>query len=243
MLAIYKREIQAFFTSPIGYVVITLFLILNGLILWVFKGPLNIFDSGFADLVNFFLLAPWLFLFLIPGITMKSFSEEKKMGTLELLFIKPLTKWQIVLGKFFGTLTLAMIALIPTLLYVFTVSRLGTSVGNLDMGLVSGSYLGTFFLISSFTAIGIFASTLSQNQILAFIYALLLSLFLYNGLVAVAGLFEDGGVSFMIRIIGMKAHFEGISRGVLELRDFIYFISLTLFFLFLTVVQLKSSNR
>ncbi len=243
MLAIFKREVLSFFSSPIGYMVIGLFLLLNGLILWVFKGPFNIFDSGFADLTNFFLLTPWLFLFLIPAISMKSFSEERKMGTLELLFIKPITVSQLVLGKFLGIFVLALMALIPTLIYVFSVSELGTAVGNLDKGLVTGSYFGTLFLIALYTAIGLFSSTLSQNQILAFIYALLLSLFLYYGFEGISGLTDGGTVSVYLQNMGMKAHFENISRGILDVRDFIYFISLTVFFLFLTVVQLNRGDR
>ncbi|MEL6918231.1 MAG: gliding motility-associated ABC transporter permease subunit GldF, partial [Bacteroidota bacterium] len=148
MLAIFKREIQSFFTSPIGYLVIGLFLILNGLFLWVFKGQFNIFEYGFADLGNFFLLAPWVFLFLIPAITMKSFSEERKLGTLELLLIKPIGIWKTVIGKFLGTVSLVLIAIAPTLLYVYTISQLGSTIGNLDTGVVLGSYFGLFFMIT-----------------------------------------------------------------------------------------------
>ncbi|WP_289062529.1 gliding motility-associated ABC transporter permease subunit GldF [uncultured Zobellia sp.] len=243
MLAIFKREIQSFFTSPIGYLVIGLFLTLNGLFLWVFKGPFNIFDYGFADLSNFFLLAPWVFLFLIPAITMKSFSEEKKLGTLELLFIKPLSIWQTVLGKFFGTLTLGIIALVPTLLYVLTISQLGTTVGNLDTGLVIGSYFGTLFLMSCYTAIGLFTSTLSENQIVAFIMGLILCFLFYYGFEGLSTIFGSGDTSVSIASLGMKHHFESVARGVLDTRDLVYFITLTLFFLFLTVVQLKNTNR
>ncbi|MBT9189095.1 gliding motility-associated ABC transporter permease subunit GldF [Zobellia russellii] len=243
MLAIFKREIQSFFTSPIGYLVIGLFLTLNGLFLWVFKGPFNIFDYGFADLSNFFLLAPWVFLFLIPAITMKSFSEEKKLGTLELLFIKPLSIWQTVLGKFFGTLTLGIIALVPTLLYVLTISQLGTTVGNLDMGLVIGSYFGTLFLMSCYTAIGLFTSTLSENQIVAFIMGLILCFLFYYGFEGLSTIFGSGDTSVAIASLGMKHHFESVARGVLDTRDLVYFITLTLFFLFLTVLQLKNTNR
>ncbi len=243
MLAIFKREIQSFFTSPIGYLVIGLFLVLNGLFLWVFKGPFNIFDYGFADLSNFFLLAPWVFLFLIPAITMKSFSEEKKLGTLELLFIKPLSIWQTVLGKFLGTLTLGIIALVPTLLYVYTISQLGTTVGNLDMGLVMGSYFGTLFLMSCYTAIGLFTSTLSENQIIAFIVGLILCFLFYYGFEGLSTVFGSGDTSVFIAKLGMKHHFESVARGVLDTRDLVYFATLTFFFLFLTVVQLKNTNR
>ncbi|MEB8330715.1 gliding motility-associated ABC transporter permease subunit GldF [Flavobacteriaceae bacterium KMM 6897] len=243
MLAIYKREIQAFFASSIGYLVIGLFLIITGLFLWVFKGPFNIFDSGFADLDNFFLLAPWVFLFLIPAITMRSFSEEIKMGTLELLFIKPIAISHTVIAKFLGTLTLALIAIIPTFLYVYSVSQLGTTVGNLDMGIVVGSYFGLLLLIGSFIAIGLFTSTLTENQIVAFILGVVLCFFLFYGLEGVATVIPDGQISLFLENIGMKAHYSNISKGVLDTRDFIYFLSICLFFLYLTVAQLKNRNR
>ena len=243
MLAIFKREIRSFFTSPIGYLVIGLFLVLNGLFLWVFKGPFNIFEYGFADLGNFFLLAPWVFLFLIPAITMKSFSEEKKLGTLELLFIKPISLWQTVVGKFLGTFALAIIALLPTLLYVYSVSQLGTTVGNLDMGLVIGSYFGTSFLVGCYTSIGLFASTLSENQIVAFMIGILLCFIGYYGFEGMSTLFTEGTLSVFIGNIGMRSHFENIARGVMDSKDLIYFLSITVFFLYLTVVQLRNTNR
>ncbi|SIS52602.1 protein involved in gliding motility GldF [Zobellia uliginosa] len=243
MLAIFKREIQSFFTSPIGYLVIGLFLVLNGLFLWVFKGPFNVFDYGFADLGNFFLLAPWVFLFLIPAITMKSFSEEKKLGTLELLFIKPLTIWQTVLGKFLGTLVLGIIALIPTLLYAYTISQLGTTEGNIDTGLVIGSYFGTLFLMACYTTVGLFASTLSENQIVAFITGLVLCFILYYGFDGLATVIGTSETVVFVQKLGMKHHFESIARGVLDTRDLVYFVSLTAFFLFLTVEKLKNTNR
>ncbi|MCM4154059.1 gliding motility-associated ABC transporter permease subunit GldF [Arenibacter sp. N53] len=243
MLAIFKREILSFFASPIGYLVIGLFLVLSGLFLWVFKGPFNIFEYGFADLSNFFLLAPWVFLFLIPAITMKSFSEEKKLGTLELLLIKPISLWETVFGKFLGTFCLALIAILPTLLYVYTISQLGVTIGNLDMGMVTGSYFGLLLLIGSYTAIGLFSSTLSENQIVAFIIGMVLCFLMLYGFESLATIFPTGTMILFIENLGMKVHFESIARGVLDTRDIIYFISLTLFFLYLTIVQLKNQNR
>ena len=243
MIAIFKREIQSFFTSPIGYLVIGLFLVLTGLFLWVFKGPFNIFEYGFADLGNFFLLAPWVFLFLIPAITMKSFSEEKKLGTLELLFIKPISLWETVLGKFLGSLCLALIAILPTLLYVYTISQLGATIGNLDLGLVLGSYFGLLFLIASYTAIGLFTSTLSENQIVAFIIGMVLCFMMLYGFESLATILPNGPVVLLVEQLGMKAHFESIARGVLDTRDIIYFASITLFFLYLTVNRLQNQNR
>lgn len=243
MLAIFKREIRSFFTSPIGYLVIGLFLVLNGLFLWVFRGDFNIFDYGFADLSNFFLLAPWVFLFLIPAITMKSFSEERKLGTLELLFIKPVGLWQTVLGKFFGTVALGLLALIPTLLYAYTISQLGTTVGNLDVGLVTGSYFGLFFLMACYTAIGLFTSTLSENQIISFITGAVLCFVIYYGFEGLSTLFQNGEVALAMQKIGSKHHFEGISLGVIDTRNLIYFISMTSFFLYLSVIQLKYRSQ
>lgn len=243
MLAIFKREISTFFSTPIGYLVLGIFLILNGLFLWVFKGDFNIFDFGFADMGSFFLLAPWILLFLIPAITMRSFAEEKKQGTLELLFIKPLHLWQTVMGKFLGTIALAVLAVIPTFLYIYSIWMLGTSEGNLDMGVVWGSYFGLFFLIATYTSIGIFASTLSENQIVAFILGLLFCFFLFYGFEAMATLFPDGSTSLAVKELGMKAHFDSVARGIIDTRDLVYFMSLTLFFIYLSLVQLKNHGR
>jgi len=243
MLAIFKREVLSFFMTPAGYLIIGFFLVLNGLFLWVFKGDFNIFEYGFADLSNFFLLTPWVFLFLIPAVTMKSFSEEKKAGTLELLFIKPLSLGQTVYGKFFGALFLVVIALIPTFLYGICISQLGITLGNLDWGLIYGSYFGLFFLAMSYTAIGIFTSTLTENQIVAFILALVVCFMFYYGFEGVSTLITDGGTAQFVMSIGMKSHFEGISRGVLDSRDLIYFLSLSVLFLFFAIVQLKNYSR
>ena len=243
MLAIFKRELTSFFTSPIGYLVIGLFLILNGLFLWAFKGPFNIFDYGFADLSKFFLLAPWIFLFLIPAITMRSFSEERKLGTMELLFIKPISVWHTVMGKFLGTFALALIAIAPTVLYVFAVSSLGSTAGNLDIGLVWGSYLGLLFLVAAYTAIGLFASAITNNQIVAFLVGVLLCFAFYYGFEAVATLFTNGSTSLFVESLGMKSHFESNAAGVISTRDLIYFISLAICFLYAAVIHLNNLER
>lgn len=243
MFAIFKREVRSFFTSPIGYLIVGSFLLLNGLFLWVFRGEYNIFDYGFADLGNFFLLAPWIFIFLVPAITMKSFSEERKMGTLELLLIKPISVWKLVLGKFWGAALLCIIAVIPTIIYVFTISNLGMIEGNYDLGMVLGSYFGLLFLISTYTAIGLFASTLSDNQIIAFLVGILLCFLMFNGFDAVSSLFSDGESQQLIQGIGAKSHFDSIARGVIDTRDLVYFISMTLLFLFLTFQRLKQLPR
>jgi ABC-2 type transport system permease protein len=241
MIAILKKEINSFFASPIGYLVITMFLILNGLFLWVFKGDFNILDNGFADLSSFFMFVPWVMLFLVPAITMRSFSDEKKQGTLELLLTKPISTFKIVLGKFFGSYTLIVLTLIPTLLYVFTIYTLGNPIGNIDVGSVLGSYLGLLFLTAAYTAIGVYTSTFTENQIVAFICALFMCFFFYYGFEGLAelGLFNE---TFNIEIVGMSYHFNSISRGVLDTRDLIYFISITILFLVLTQQRIKAQQ-
>ena len=235
MLAILKKEINSFFASPIGYLVIAIFLLLNGLFLWVFKGEFNILDNGFADLSTFFLLAPWILIFLIPAVTMRSFSDEKKQGTLELLLTKPISTLQLVLGKYFGAFVLIIIALLPTILYVYTVYQLGNPTGNIDFGSTLGSYFGLLFLVAAYTAIGVFASTLSDNQIVAFIVAVFLCLFFFIGFEGIA----DVASSNMIEQLGMNAHYKSMSRGVLDTRDIIYFLSVTILFIALTKFNIK----
>lgn len=240
MRAILKREITSFFTSPVAYLVIGLFLVLSSLFLWVFRGPFNVFDAGFADLSQFFLLAPWVFLLLIPAVTMKSFAEEKRLGTLELLYIKPISLQKVVLGKFFGAVLLIAIALLPTLFYAYTVHELGTVQGNLDTGVLAGSYIGLLFLVFNYTAMGIFASTLTDNQIVAFILALLLCFLFYYGFEGLSTLFGDGTEVIFIKNLGLKARFESVARGVLQLNDLVYLTSGTILFLYLAFVQLKT---
>ncbi|TRZ45145.1 gliding motility-associated ABC transporter permease subunit GldF [Robertkochia solimangrovi] len=236
MLAILKKEINGFFSSPIAYLVIGIFLILNSLFLWVFKGQFNILDSGFADLTPFFQLSPWILIFLIPAVTMKSFAEEKRLGTLEILQTMPMKRSGLILGKFLGSFLLVLIALIPSLIYVYTVYQLGNPVGNLDMGSTIGSYLGLAFLIMAYTAIGVFASSLTENQVIAFILAVLICFVLYFGFNAFASL---NVAPVFLESLGMQYHFESISRGVIDLRDLLYFVSVTIIFLILTSRTLK----
>ncbi len=239
MWSVFRKEITSFFTSAVGYLVMGLFLVLTGLFLWVFKGPFNIFDYGFADLSLFFLLAPWIFLLLIPAVTMKSFSEERKLGTLELLLSKPLSTTALVLGKYLGVLALVLIALAPTGLYIWTLYDLGTTEGNLDSGLLWGSYTGLILLMAVYAAIGLFTSTLTENQIVAFMGGVLLCFLLYFGPESLATLFPDGQTSLWVQKLGMKAHYERIGLGILDSRDLVYFASLTAFFLLLSVGRLN----
>ena len=239
MFAILKKEINSFFASPMGYLVIAIFLLLNGLFLWVFRGDFNILNYGFADMSPFFLLAPWILIFLIPAVTMRSFSDEKKQGTLELLLTKPLSHLQIVLGKYFGALVLIIIALLPTLLYVYTIYALGNPMGNLDVGSTMGSYFGLLFLVVAYTAIGVFTSTLSDNQIVSFILSVFLCFLFYIGFEGIS----EFSSSTLIEQFGMSYHYRSMSRGVLDTRDIIYFLSLTVFFISLTKLNLNRDSK
>lgn len=243
MIAIFKKELFSFFNSTIGYLIVLLFLVLNGLFLWVFRQQFNVFDYGFADLGNFFQLTPWVFLFLIPAITMRSFSEEKKLGTWELLLIKPLSIPKIVLGKFLGVLGVGLIALLPTVVYVFAISELGSIPGNYDFGLVLGSYFGVVFLLALYCSIGLFCSTLSDNQIFAFIAGAALCFFVFYGPEAISSLVSNGSFAERLKGFGAKAHFEDVAKGVLDTRDLFYFVALTGFFIFLSANRLQKKKR
>lgn len=238
MKSLLLREIKSFFGSPIGYLVIAIFLLLNGLFLWVFEGEYNILNSGFADLTPFFTISPWILIFLIPAVTMRSFSDEMKQGTLELLLTKPISIWEIVIGKYLGAFVLIIIALIPTLIYVFVLYGLGMPEGNIDMGSTLGSYFGMLFLISGYTAIGVYTSSLSENQIVAFIISVFLCFFIYFGFQGIASQFEDW--QEFIAFFGMEKHFKSMSRGVIDTRDAIYFMSITTLFLSVTVYKFKA---
>jgi len=233
MFAILKKEINSFFSTSIGYLVIGIFLITNGLFIWVFKGEFNILDYGFADLSGYYFIAPWIFIFFIPAITMKSFSEEKKQGTLEILLTTPISNWQLVLGKFLGAFTLIILALLPTLLYIYTVYQLGNPIGNIDLGSALGAYIGLLGIAIIYCAIGIFTSSISNNQIVAFILAVFLCSTLYSGF---EGLSEITGTS--IEKIGIKSHFNNISKGIIDTRDIMYFFSISALFLFFTSLTL-----
>ena len=235
MIAILRKELNLFFASPIGYLVISVFLVTNGLFLWVFKGDFNILNAGFADLNSFFYITPWFFIFLIPAITMRSFSDEIRLGTIEILKTKPISGWQIIMGKYLGSFVLIILAIIPTLTYVYTVNRLGNPVGNLDFGSTLGSYFGLLFLAGTFTSIGLFASTLSNNQIVSFIIGAIFCFILFYGFDAMAELVSFN--NFQVETLGMNYHFRSLSRGVVDSSDIVYFISFS--YLFLSLTKLK----
>ena len=242
MYYLFKKEITSFLSSLSGFVVIIVFLIANGLFLWVFKGNLNIMDNGYATLESLFILAPWVFLFLIPAITMRTFAEEKKNRTMELLLSRPLSDMQIVLAKYFAAMMLILLAILPTLIYFYSISRLGSPRGNIDSGGTWGSYIGLLFLAGIYAAIGIFVSSLTENQIVSFIISLLLCFLFYIGFDYLSSLDIFGGFSTFIIKLGINEHYRSMSRGVLDTRDMLYYISVIFIFLLLTKIKLQSRN-
>lgn len=238
MLAIYQKEINAFFSSLIGYIVIAVFLTIMGLFLFVFPES-SLLEFGYASLGPFFTLAPNVLTLIIPAICMRAFAEERQTGAIELLVTRPLRDIEIIMGKFLACLTLVLIALLPTLLYYFTVYQLGIpDKGNIDAGGTFGSYLGLVFLSMAFVAIGLFASSVTSNQIVSFVLALALTFWCYFGFDLLSSLF-DGGVALWLQSLGMQDHFRSLGRGLIDSRDVVYFLSVTAFFILLTVLSLE----
>lgn len=234
MRAIFWKEFNSFLSSGLGAIVISAFLIVAALFIWIFPGELNILDSGYADLVPFFTIAPWVFLILIPGVTMRMFAEEKKQGTLELLLTKPVSTTQLVLAKYLAAVGIVAVALLPTLINIPILSALAQPQGNLDYGSICGSYLGLLLLAAAFTAVGLFASTISNNQIVAFLVSLVLCFLLYTGFDALGSLDLFGNNGLFIKNLGILEHYKSIRRGVIDSRDVLYFCILALIFLSIT---------
>jgi len=232
------KEVRGFLGSLIGQVVVVVFLLLTGLFLWVF--PSNILDTGYADLGPLFFVAPWVFLFLVPAVTMRSFSEEKRTGTIELLLTKPLTETQLVLAKYTASVVLVVFALLPTAIYWYSLHELAMPRGNLDTGGIIGSYVGLLLLASCFAAIGVFASAITENQVVAFMVSVFLCFFLYLGFDLVASFDAFGALEGLIKAIGIQDHYASLSRGVLDLRDVLYFFAMIAVFLLLTRAALQS---
>ncbi|KLT67523.1 gliding motility-associated ABC transporter permease subunit GldF [Pedobacter sp. BMA] len=233
MYAVFKREFFSFLSSMVAYITIGIFLLVSGLLLWVFPDT-SILDYGYAELSGFFSLVPYLFMFLIPAITMRSFAEEKREGTFELLITRPVTVWQIVFAKYFASLVLVLFALIPTLVYYYSISKLGFPEGNIDSGAVIGSYIGLFLLGASFTAIGIFASSITKNQVIAFVICAGLCAFAFLGFDYSSQITGFQSIESLIVNLGINQHYTAISRGVLDTRDLMYFITFSFLFLLLT---------
>lgn len=233
MWSVCKKEFRQFFTSLTGYIAIVVFLLLNGLFLFVFPDS-NIFDYGYATLEKYFDLAPWILLLLVPAITMRSFSEEFRSGTYEILQTKPVSRWQLIMGKFLGSFLVVLTALLPTIIYAFTVQSLSET-GTIDTGATAGSYIGLLLLSAVFVAIGVCCSSLTSNAVVSFIAAAFACFLVYSGFQAISQLpaFKSGA-DYYIELFGIEYHYRSISRGVIDTRDLVYFFSVAAFFLFYT---------
>ena len=234
MISLLNKEIKSFFSSVTGYMVIIVFLLLNSAFMWVFKGGYNVLESGYASLDSLFALAPWIFLFLVPAITMRMFAEEKRSGTIELLYTRPVSEWQIVLSKFLSAWLLVVISLLPTLVYYVSVYLLGNPVGNIDSGGTWGSYIGLVFLGGIYASLGVFSSSITDNQIVAFILAVVLSFLFYLGFDFLSTIFNSWEIVYATEKLGIEYHYQSISRGVVDSRDLVYFFAVIFIFLYST---------
>jgi ABC-2 type transport system permease protein len=240
MWTVFSKEVNSFLNSLIAYVVIAVFLTGIGLLMWVFPET-SVLDYGYADMETLFSLGPYVLMFLIPAITMRLFAEEKKGGTLELLLTRPLSEVQIIGGKYLAGLFLVVFTLLPTALYYFSISSLGNPPGNLDTAGILGSYVGLVLLGAAFTAVGLMASSLSENQIIAFILAVFLCFFLFTGFTSIAAINVWGSYSLFLEQLGMLTHYNSLSKGLLDSRDIVYFLSVI--FIFLLITRLKLNQR
>jgi ABC-2 type transport system permease protein len=239
MFTIFKKEVNQFLNSLLGYMVLVVFLVATGLQFWVFPGN-NVLDYGFAEMSGFFGLTPLVFIFLIPAITMRTFAEEKKSGTLEWLLTKPLSEWSILFGKFLACWFLVILALLPTLFYFLSLWLLGSPVGNIDAAGVSGSYVGLILLAGVFCGIGIFGSCLTDNQLVAFVLSVFLSFLMYSGFSSVANIDVWSAASPVLTYLSLDFHYQALGKGLIDLRDVVYFLSVTSLMLFASRLTLSS---
>ena len=230
MFPIFRKEISGFFSSLSGYLVIITFLLINSLFMWVLPGEWNIFDNGYAGLDTLFLLSPWVFMFLVPAVTMRMIAEEKRLGTIELIYSRPITERGIIYGKYIASVCLVLLALLPGLVYYFSVYQLGESPGNLDKGGTMGSFIGLFFLASVYASAGIFASSLTDNQAIAFILAVVICFVLFIGFDSFAYLPGLKKLDEFVLRLGINEHYKSVSRGVIDIKDIIYFMAVAVFF-------------
>lgn len=238
MLAIFRKEVNQFFSSPIAYIIMGVFLTAVGLLLWVFPDT-SLLESGYADMGAFFSLTPYVMLFMVPAITMRSIADEVRAGTLEWLMTKPVSRWGVVGGKFGASWLLVVLTLLPTLLYYVTLYRLGTPVGNIDSAGVFGSYIGLVLLAGVFVAIGLWASSLNDNQVVAFVLGVFFCFLFYVGLSALAVLLAPGGLAYYLSYFALDEQYRALGRGLIDSRNVVYLSSLILLFLLLTVNQLS----
>jgi ABC-2 type transport system permease protein len=243
MRALYLKELSSFLSSTIGYVFILIYLIACGLFHWIMSSPTNLLQGAEADLIPFFYMSPFLFLILIPAITMKSFAEEKRTGTIELLFTRPISDFGILIAKYLASVTLLLIAIIPTVTYYISMYFLGKPIGIIDGGATLTSYIGLILLGSVFVAIGIFASTITSSQIIAFIVAMSLCWFLFDGLNILGDFGQFGDFDFFIKNLSLSYHYESIQKGVINSNDLVFFVSSTFLFLFIALTVIKTLKR
>jgi ABC-2 type transport system permease protein len=241
MIRVLTKEFNSFLNSLIAYVVIGVFLTGMGLLMWVFPET-SVLDYGYADMDTLFSLGPYVFIFLIPAITMRSFAEEKKAGTMELLLTKPLTDWDIVLGKFFACFLLVLVALVPTIIYYFSIAVLGNPAGNIDTPGVIGSYIGLALLAGVFCSVGMVASAITTNQIVAFIVAAFLCFIVFTGFESMSTLDVWSANALRIKQLGILYHYEALSKGLIDSRDVIYFISVGALMLLISKIILSARS-
>ncbi len=239
MFPILRKEINSFLNSLVAYIIMVIFLTGMGLFIWVFP-EYNVLDYGFADLSTLFGMAPYIFMFLIPAVTMRSFAEEKKGGTMELLLTRPLTDWNLIWGKYLACFLLILFTLLPTLIYYLSVYLLGNPVGNIDSAGVFGSYIGLALLAAVFTAIGIFASSISENQIVSFVIAAFLCFALFAGFSSLSTMSSSGSVAYFVNQLGLEYHYNALSKGLIDSRNVIYFLSVIALMLMATRLILAS---
>ena len=241
MIALFRKEINQFFSSLTGLLTIVIFLMVNGLLMWIFSGDFNVLDFGYANMDSFFMLAPILFLIFIPAICMRLFSEEYRSGTMEVLLTKPISIWNVVVSKYLAANVLVLFSILPTLIYFISIYFLGETIGNLDVGGIIGSYLGLFMLSSGFIAIGIFASAISSNQVVAFLIAIICNAIVYYGFGILSEVTFFQNWDLFISNLGIAYHYNVMSKGVIDSRDILYFMSICFLFLMLSkiTIQLK----
>ncbi|MEJ6589502.1 MAG: ABC transporter permease subunit [Crocinitomicaceae bacterium] len=243
MRALYFRELSSFLSSTIGYVFVLIYLIASWLFHWILAYNTNLLEGSEADLIPFFNLSPVIFLVLIPAITMKSFAEERRTGTIELLFTRPISDFGILMAKYLAGVTLLLIALLPTISYYITMFYLGKPIGIIDGGATLTSYIGLLLLGSTFVAIGVFASALTSSQIIAFIVSMFLCWFLFDGLNLLGDFGQLGALDYVIKYLSLAFHYDSIKKGVLVSEDILFFLSVIFLFLFAAHAAIKTLKR
>ena len=239
MWTLYRKEIALFFSSLVGYLVVGIFVFSTGLFLWVLPGQFNILQGGYSTLEPFFSLAPWIYLFLVPAVTMRLIADERKSGTLEILLTQPISELNLILAKFWAAVSLVGLSLLPVVLYYYSVYQLGNPVGNLDQGAILGSFLGLFLLTVLYVAIGLFSSSMTENQVVAFVIAIALSFIFFNGFSSISDLPGLRVLELPLVFLGIDTHYASLSRGVVDLKDIVYFASATALFLYFAKINLK----